>query len=247
MSSMPSRDYTAYGPVVAQVDQAARAGFIRRTYGHLAFAVALFVGIEAAIFMLVPQETLLRLGTQMLRGWSWLLVMFAFMAVSMIAQKWASAGSSRLMQYMGLLLYVVAEAVIFIPLLLFTSGATFTVADRAYSAVAAAGVMTGVLFGGLTVGIFITGTDLSGWGKYLGLLGLAALGVIVCSLIFGLNLGIWFNCAMITLMCGYILYQTSNVLHHYHTDQHVAASLALFASVATLFWYVLLLFGGRRD
>jgi FtsH-binding integral membrane protein len=28
-------------------------------------------------------------------------------------------------------------------------------------------------------------------------------------------------------------------LHHYRTDQYVAASLALFASVALLFWYIL--------
>ena len=28
-------------------------------------------------------------------------------------------------------------------------------------------------------------------------------------------------------------------MHHYNTDQHVAASLTLFASVALLFWYVL--------
>jgi FtsH-binding integral membrane protein len=35
------------------------------------------------------------------------------------------------------------------------------------------------------------------------------------------------------------MYDTSNVLHHYRTDQYVAASLALFASVAMLFFYVL--------
>ena len=40
-------------------------------------------------------------------------------------------------------------------------------------------------------------------------------------------------------MCGYILYDTSNVLHHYRIGQHVAASLALFATIVTLFWYVL--------
>jgi hypothetical protein len=28
-------------------------------------------------------------------------------------------------------------------------------------------------------------------------------------------------------------------LHHYHPDQHVAASLALFAVIALMFWYVL--------
>ena len=38
---------------------------------------------------------------------------------------------------------------------------------------------------------------------------------------------------------GAILYDTSKVLLHYHTDQHVGASLQLFASVALLFWYIL--------
>ena len=52
---------------------------------------------------------------------------------------------------------------------------------------------------------------------------------------------------MIALACGYILYDTSNVLHHYRIGQHVAASLALFASVALLFWYLVQLFMSRRD
>ena len=47
---------------------------------------------------------------------------------------------------------------------------------------------------------------------------------------------------MIVFACGYILYYTSNILQHYRTDQYVAAALALFASVALLFWYVLRIF-----
>ena len=47
---------------------------------------------------------------------------------------------------------------------------------------------------------------------------------------------------MIALASMYILYDTSNVLRTYRTDQYVAASLALFASVALLFWYILRLF-----
>jgi FtsH-binding integral membrane protein len=43
-----------------------------------------------------------------------------------------------------------------------------------------------------------------------------------------------------------ILYQTSNVLHRFRTDQHVAAALVLFASVALLFWYILRIFSSRR-
>jgi FtsH-binding integral membrane protein len=44
---------------------------------------------------------------------------------------------------------------------------------------------------------------------------------------------------MVALLSGYILYDTSNVMLHYRTTQHVAAALALFASIATLFYYIL--------
>ena len=37
---------------------------------------------------------------------------------------------------------------------------------------------------------------------------------------------------MILLAAGYVLYETSNVMHRYRTNQHVAAALALFAAVA---------------
>ena len=45
---------------------------------------------------------------------------------------------------------------------------------------------------------------------------------------------------------GAILYDTSNVLHHYPQDRYVAAALQLFASVALLMWYVLRLVMSRR-
>lgn len=67
------------------------------------------------------------------------------------------------------------------------------------------------------------------------------------ALLFQFNLGPIFIYAMIALACGYILYDTSNVLHHYRIGQHVAASLALFAAVALMFWYILQLFMSRRD
>ena len=77
--------------------------------------------------------------------------------------------------------------------------------------------------------------------------GFSALALIVVAALTGFNLGIWFIGGMIILMAGYILYDTSNVLHHYRTDQHVAAALELFASLATLFWYVLQLLMSSRD
>ena len=66
-----------------------------------------------------------------------------------------------------------------------------------------------------------------------------SLSLIVCAVIFGFNLGLVFSAAMVLLASGAILYDTSRIMNHYSTDQHVAASLQLFASVALLFWYVL--------
>ena len=53
--------------------------------------------------------------------------------------------------------------------------------------------------------------------------------------------------AMVALAGGAILYDTSNVLHHYPEDRYVGAALQLFASVALMFWYVLRLFMSSRD
>ncbi|MDX1945700.1 MAG: Bax inhibitor-1 family protein [Pirellulaceae bacterium] len=210
-----------------------RATFIQRTYIHLAGAIALFVAFEAAIFLLVPAAALESLMGMMLGGrWSWLVVMLGFMAVSWLAQTWANSDASRGMQYIGLLLYVVAQGVLFIPLLY--------IANRfAPGAIVASGLLTLVMFGGLTALVFVTGSDLTSWGKYLWCAGLAVLGVALGATLFGFTLGVWFAGAMVGLASAYILYDTSNVLHRYRTEQYVAASLALFASVALLFWYIL--------
>ena len=57
--------------------------------------------------------------------------------------------------------------------------------------------------------------------------------------LFGFSLGLWFSVAMVGLAAGAILYQTSQMIHMYSTDQYVAASLGLFASFMLMLWYVL--------
>ena len=77
--------------------------------------------------------------------------------------------------------------------------------------------------------------------------GFVALGAIFAAIMFGFSLGVFFAWIMVAFAGGSILYETSNVMHRYNPNQHVAASLALFASVALLFWYVLRIFMSSRD
>jgi FtsH-binding integral membrane protein len=103
-----------------------------------------------------------------------------------------------------------------------------------------------VLFGGLTLAVFVTRKDFSFMRTLLVFGSFAAFGFILIAALFHFQIGAVFLYAMVALACGYILYDTSNVLHHYRIGQHVAASLALFASVALLFWYVIQIFLSSR-
>jgi FtsH-binding integral membrane protein len=220
-----------YGVPAAYAAPDARAAFIRRTYGHLAGAILAFTALEAVLLQ-IPGVG--ELSLNMFRGFTWLIVLAAFMGVSWLANSWARSNTSRGLQYLGLALYVGAEAVIFLPLLY--------IADHYFpGTITSAAFLTLAMFGGLTVAVFVTRRDFSYLGPILSIASLLALGFIVAAMFIGMNglVGLIFCFFMVAVACGYIVYYTSNVLHHYRTDQYVAAALALFASVALLFWYVL--------
>jgi FtsH-binding integral membrane protein len=170
---------------------------------------------------------------------SWLIVLGAFMGVSYLASSWANSQTSSGMQYAGLALYVVAEAIIFVPLLFMA--ANFSSGD----VIPKAGIVTLGLFLGITSVVFLTRKDFSFLGPILAIGGFVALGFIVASILFGFSLGSLFAFVMVAFAGTAILYETSNVLHRYHTTQHVAASLTLFAAIALLFWYILSIFSSR--
>jgi hypothetical protein len=216
----------------------ARSAFIRRTYAHLAGAIALFAMLEAALVTadFTPALVQTMAGT----SFGWLIVLGLFMGVGWVADYWARSDQSRALQYVGLVIYVVAEAVIFVPLLY---AATYL--TRSHDVIPSAGLLTLTLFLGLTGTVFITRKDFSFLRAILAVGGFVALGVVVVSLLFGFSLGVLFSAAMVALAGGFIVYYTSNVLHHYRPDQHVAAALALFAAVALMFWYVVRLFLSR--
>lgn len=230
--------YASFGSELAiDAPAAERMTFIRRTYLHVALAVYALVALEWALFTFVGDAV----GPLLQGRFSWLIALGAFMLVSHIAHRWAQSSTSLATQYLGLGAYVVAEALILYPLLWIADrfGGEVLIGGTTMGVIPVAAGVTLVLFALLTAIVFLTRHDFSFLGPALTIGGFAALGLIAVSIIAGFNLGIFFSFAMVGLAAGYILYNTSNILHHYRTEQHVAASLALFASVALLFWYVL--------
>jgi FtsH-binding integral membrane protein len=221
--------------VVAAQDETTRVSFVRKTYWHLAGAVAAFALIEYMLLNAGLEESVFSLLSV---KYAWLMVMGAYMGVSWIAQKWANSSTSLGAQYAGLTLFVVVEALIFLPILMIANGMENGV-------IAKAGLVTVAMVLGLTLIAFTTRKDFSFLGGMLKIGGMVALGVIVASFFLPITLGTWFSAAMILFASGSILYSTSNIMYHYRTTQHVAASLSLFAGVALLFWYVLRLFMSR--
>ncbi len=205
----------------------ARSRFLSSTYAHLLCAALAFVALEVWLF---ESGVAARIAAAV-SGVSWLLVLGAFVLVAWGASHLAHSLESKSTQYAGLGLYVVAEALIFCPLVWRAEAASPGV-----SAVAASAAVLG--FTGLTGIVWVSRRDFRFLGPFLAWGGLVALGLIVCAILFGLSLGPLFSVAMIGFAGASILYDTSKVLLRYGPDQTVGAALELFGSFALLLWYV---------
>lgn len=222
-----------------QVNDAERAVFYRKTYAHVALATLLFIIIESVFLSITP---LVEFMLGMLDGWKWFIVLGLFMFATNYAERVAHSSHDKSTQYLALLLFVVAEALIFIPLiyiaLVFGEMNESDVLNQA-------AITTLALFTGLSAVVLITKKDFSFLRSIITIGSFVALGIIIAGMIFGFNLGLVFSGGMVLLAAAAILYQTSNLVHQYSTDQYVGASLGLFASLMLLFWYILSIFMSR--
>jgi len=207
-----------------------RAIFYQKTYKHVAFAVLAFIVLEA-IFLQIP--VLVEFMLSLTQGYLWLVLLGGFWLASTYADKLAHHPDQK-QQYIGLGIYVVFEALIFVPLLYIA----MYYADG-YELINQAAVITLGLFSGLTAVVFLTNADFSFLKTALTLGTFIAIGFIVAGVAFGFDLGLWFSFAMVALAGISILYQTHRLKNGYHTEQYVGAALGLFASLMLLFWYVL--------
>jgi len=224
------------GPIAIEGPSAAsRARFVMRTYGHLLGAIFSFIALEVFLFRS-------GLAGHILRGVisvGWLPFLGGFLIVGWLASRVAHASVSLPAQYAALAGYVIVEAVIFVPLIAY--------ADYYGKAgvVPSAALVTAMGFTGLSGVVYMTRKDFTFLGGILRWAGIVALLAIVSGVIFGFELGTFFSVGMVAFAGAAVLYDTSNILHHYPEDRYVGASLELFASIALMFWYVLRLFLSR--
>ncbi|MGB5555061.1 MAG: Bax inhibitor-1 family protein [Flavobacteriaceae bacterium] len=219
--------------IVSELTDTERVVFYKKTYAHLAGAVLLFVLVETLFFQI---EFIVNLAISLTGGFSWLLLLGGFMLMTHYAERLALKSDNTNMHYAGLVLYVIAEAFIFIPLIFI---AIMMAGEGAFNILNQAAILTLSLFTGLSAIVYLTKKDFSFLKSTLAVGFFIALGLIVAGTLFGFNLGLWFSVGMVVLASGSILYQTSNMIHKYQKHQHVAASLGLFLSLLLLFWYIL--------
>ena len=224
--------------LVSYATNVEQATFYRKTYSHVAIALLAFIVVEAILINTVPESLIFSMVSS---PFVWLFILGGFWLGSMLANKWTQA-QDKSTQYRGLGIYVLLEAIIFLPMIYIAIDLSDDLAI-----ISQAGIITLSLFAGLTAVVFLTRVDFSFLRTILVVGGFLALGLIVAGALFRFDLGLWFSVAMVALAAGGILYETYNIKNVYSTDQYVAAALQLFSSVMLLFWYVLRILLSRRN
>jgi FtsH-binding integral membrane protein len=217
-------------PMYAESDSSARRSFITSTYVNLFLGVVAFV---IANYLLI-QSGLAKVIANFMYGNMWISILaaIAFGFITTFFLSFTASNNSKAVQYFGLFSFAAIEAVFVVPVIYFA--ASFRPALLAPAAFFTLGfflLMTGI--------VYYTGIDFSFMRSFLMFAGIASIIIVVISLLTGFNLGIFFTGFLILLSCGYILYDTSNVLNNYHANQPVAAATALLGALVMLFVNIL--------
>jgi len=224
--------------MVGQLSQVDKVAFYKKTYAHVAGGVLVFILFE---YLLLQSDAIVDFMLSMTEGWRWLVMLGGFMFITNYAEKMTLKTPDKNTQYLAFGLYILAEALIFVPLIYIAA----VYMDSGPEILNQAAIVTLALFTGLSAVVFVTKKDFSFLRTGLTVGFFIAMGLIIAGSLFGFNLGLWFSVGMCLLAGGSIIYQTSNLVHKYTNDDYIPAALGLFASLMLLFWYVLSIFMSR--
>lgn len=212
---------------VATAETTDRLTFIKKVYSIL--AISLLSGIISATLTLGNQEFLAMVARNRLL---FFILEIAVILACFWKRKHATLG--------------------FVFLFAFTTLTGITVAPIVfvYQAVAfPAAFLTAIAFGGLTAYAFFTKKDFSFLRGFLtvGIILLIAGGLLNAFFFKSFNLQYLMAWGGAFLFSGFILYDTSNIINHYKTDEYIAGALSLYLDILNLFVSLLFILGGRRS
>ena len=219
---------------VAQASVEDRSEFIWKCYAHVVGAILAFAAIEAYLI-----QSGIAYNIAVMSQGNPLIMLGAFILVGWGGMHLAHRVASTQLQYAVFAAFIFVYAVVFSPLLLLATQIEPGVIDTAAGITVLASI-------GLIATAMITRKDFSFLRGILVWAFILALVAIIGAVLFGFHLGTWFSVAMIGFAGAAVLYDTSNIMHHYPKDRYVAASMALFASIAMMFFYILRLLMSRE-
>lgn len=206
-----------------------RLGFIRKVYALFFIATLFAVGGVMLCFMFPP----LMMATAQ-HPWIALILMLGGV---MGAQGVRHVPGVNLLALFG---FTTLTGIIISPVL-------YIIAQVNPASIVQAGVLTVGIFGGLTAYVFISRKDFSF------LRGMVVTGLIVVILAGLVNifiassaLGFAVAAATLLLFSGFVLYDTSNIIRRYPTNEYVAGALSLYLDAFNIFLALLRLLNGNR-
>jgi FtsH-binding integral membrane protein len=218
----------------------ARMGFVRRTYAHLLGELA---GVALVVYVALETPALQQVALTLLS--SWIVYILAFFGVSLLTRKMLEGTRSMAVQYAAAGIWVFFLGLLVTPLAIIAERLTGSLAVLGEGA-----ILTGCVFAGITAYVFFTKKDFSFLGGALWMVSWLLLGVGFCAWIFG-GIGatgsIVYSGACVVLLGGWVLHDTSKILHHRHIGQHVAASVDLLVDFVYMFIHIVsILLNSRR-
>ena len=238
---MTANPYAFAGRVpVAESPAAVRSAFLTKVYGLLLAGVLAFAATLWAAGNVAPvRDMMTGLWSSVLGNrFGWLVYLGITMGGFWIVHAVARTSPINIIAYFG---WAFLLGLLTAPIVLWA-------ASNEPATLNTAAAVTAGVFTGLTAIVLITGKDFSFLRGFLMLLFWGLLVMAIAGWIWGFGSPVLWSSLGAVLFAGYILYDTSEIVHRYPADMAVAAAVTLFTDVVYLFKQILmLLLSLRRD
>ncbi|HEY0080144.1 MAG TPA: Bax inhibitor-1/YccA family protein [Pyrinomonadaceae bacterium] len=215
----------------AQATVAERMSFVRKVYA-LFFAATLFA--IGGVALGLSFEPLLAFAFE--HPW---IMLFAMLGGVMGAQAVRHVPGVNLAALFG---FTTLTGIVISPLM-------YVVRQTNPDSITQAGLLTVGIFGGLTAYVFISKRDFSFMRGMLvtGLIVIILAGLVNIFLVGSGAFGFAIAAATLLLFSGFVLYDTSNIIRRYPTNEYVAGALSLYLDAFNIFLALIrILNAGRR-